>query len=58
MVKVDLCCIVGTFAYENKDTYEGQWLDDFPNGIGTFTYANGSKYKGNLIMGKRQGKGK
>jgi len=58
MEEVQLYCIVGKFVYTNGDTYEGQWLNDLPDGIGTFKYANGTKYVGHLTMGKRQEKGK
>ena len=29
----------GVFKYPNGDTYEGEWLDNKPDGMGTYTWA-------------------
>lgn len=38
--------------------YEGEWIDDVPNGLGTFTFPNGSVYFGGFVNGDFHGNGK
>lgn len=44
-------------TYDNKDVYEGQYVDGKRDGEGTYNYNNGDKYVGNFKEGKREGKG-
>ena len=48
----------GTFLWEDKNKYEGFWVDGKPNGFGDLTYQNGDKYKGGFVDGKKDGVGK
>lgn len=47
-----------TLKYQNGDIYEGEVVNNIPNGKGKYTYANGSIYDGNWTNGKFDGKGK
>ena len=48
----------GTFLWEDKNKYEGFWIDGKANGFGDLRYQNGDKYKGGFIDGKKDGTGK
>ena len=37
--------------------YEGDWVDDVPNGKGRVWYSDGAFYEGDVVMFKRQGEG-
>jgi hypothetical protein len=39
------------------DEYEGEWLNDLPEGEGMCTYANGDAYTGMFAAGMREGEG-
>jgi len=52
--------------YANNDKFEGNWVDDMPNGlgiassntIGKYIYSNKDVYEGEWKNGKKEGKGK
>jgi hypothetical protein len=44
-------------TYENGDRYEGELVDDRPQGRGVGTYANGNRYDGEWVGGRRHGRG-
>ncbi len=37
--------------------YEGDWVDDVPNGKGRVWYSDGAFYEGDIVMFQRQGNG-
>jgi hypothetical protein len=59
---------VGTMVYHQHDDqhphahgiqqYEGFWEHGIPHGFGRLFMENGDTYEGNLVQGKRQGRGK
>ena len=57
MEKAYLLTIVGTYYYENKDRYEGDWKDDIVHGNGIYYYEDGSRYDGQWENDKANGKG-
>jgi hypothetical protein len=48
---------IGTCAYNNGDTYSGEWLADKRHGRGELTLANGSVYTGSFANNVRSGYG-
>lgn len=40
-----------------KDTYEGEFQDNFITGVGFYTWANHDTFKGSFVNGKMHGKG-
>ena len=46
----------GTYAWEKKDQYTGEWQNNHFNGQGIFTYADGDKYVGEYKMVNNMGK--
>ena len=48
---------MGTSVYADGSKYEGNFLEDEPNGHGTLTYSNESVYVGNFTNGNRDGEG-
>lgn len=47
----------GVLAYPNGSRYEGNFLDEKPDGFGTFFDINGEQYAGNFKAGLRHGTG-
>jgi len=47
----------GTYVWENKSMYIGDWLNGVRTGKGTYKWNTGSEYIGDFINAKRQGKG-
>ena len=43
---------------KEKITYEGEWVNDKPEGYGKFIYSDGEYYIGEWKNGLRHGKGK
>lgn len=48
----------GKVVYPNGDTYEGDFVNNIPDGFGTFTEINGNVYAGQMSKSEFQGKGK
>ena len=48
----------GKVIYPNGDTYEGDFVNNIPDGFGTFTEINGNVYVGQMSKSEFQGKGK
>ena len=48
----------GKVIYPNGDTYEGDFVNNIPDGFGTFTEINGNVYAGQMSKSEFQGKGK
>ncbi len=48
----------GKAVYPNGDTYEGDFVNNIPDGFGTFTEINGNVYAGQMSKSEFQGKGK
>lgn len=48
----------GKYLFEDSCTYQGQFVDNRPNGKGTSTYPHGQVYKGEWKNGQYFGKGK
>ena len=44
--------------YNNKDEYNGDWINDKKEGKGIMIYNNGDKYDGNWKNDIREGEGK
>jgi len=42
----------GSWTYDNKDTYVGEWKDDKHHGQGTYSYTDGTKYVGEWADGQ------
>lgn len=47
----------GIFTYPDGKTYEGDFVEDLPDGVGLMTYANCDTYDGHWVAGKMQGHG-
>jgi len=43
----------GTYTWKLGKTYEGNWLNNLPNGDGTLTYSNGARYEGEMLSSQR-----
>ena len=50
--------VKGKMSYVNKHIYDGEWLDDVPNGHGTYTFPTGEVYVGNMLHAKFEGQGR
>ncbi len=48
---------VGTFRFENGDSFAGQWRQGLAQGYGTYEFVNGDVYKGSMLSGKMEGRG-
>ena len=46
----------GSFTWEDKGKYLGEWKDNKKHGQGTQTWANGGKYLGEWKYNKQHGK--
>ena len=48
----------GSFFYNEKgEIYQGNFANDYPNGIGKYFYKNGDRYEGMFKDGKKHGEG-
>ena len=47
----------GKAVYENRDEYDGEFIDGERDGKGAYKYANGTKYEGEWKDGKPNGQG-
>ena len=55
VIKNDSNCVLeGKNLYSDVDSYEGECMNDQPNGWGTFKYSNGNKITGLFIENKIQ----
>ena len=45
-------------AFENGDTYEGEFVDGYFQGTGTYTSKDGWTYEGQFVKGQADGQGK
>ena len=52
---------MGKYNFRNRDSYEGDWIDDVMHGFGIFKWMTGNRvgdcYIGDWVQGKRDGKG-
>ena len=48
---------VGSHAYANGDTYDGEWQAGKKHGQGTYTWVNGDRYEGEWDNGTKSGSG-
>jgi hypothetical protein len=48
----------GKHYFKDGDVYEGDWINNLPNGKGKFYWPNGTVYEGDWVNGDRTGKGK
>ena len=47
----------GTYTWDNRDKYVGEWKKGMRHGTGTLTYVNGDEYVGEWKDDKKNGKG-
>ena len=45
----------GSVYFTNGDTYTGQVLNDFQQGIGCYTWKNNDVYQGEFLNNKKEG---
>lgn len=55
--KVRVLLRVGTFHYMNGEKYEGDWKEDWKEGVGKWYYTNGSYFDGEWRGDNINGKG-
>ena len=55
--KVTIHIILGIMYYSNKDIYEGDWLNDYRDGIGKLYFSNGDMYQGQWKNNLKDGLG-
>jgi hypothetical protein len=52
----------GTMCYNDRDKYEGEWMNGLEHGFGTMYYKSGGRWKGmytgDWVRGKRSGNGR
>ena len=48
---------IGTYVYDNGDTYVGEWMHGERYGKGVYTYNNGDTYNGEFVHNRKDGNG-
>ncbi len=56
-IKGDCSNGIGTYVFDNGDTYTGEFKNEYINGTGTSKYADGSIYTGQWHRASREGSG-
>jgi len=54
---ISIIITIGTYVWNDKRTYEGEWLGNLMHGKGKYTWPDGKVYQGYYYQGVKQGKG-